>query len=114
MPLQPSSSGSPVAVTNGAMTAVEGCAAISDSAGNLLFYTNGETSENGFLRIKIEDLILKNGFYYGKHLPDKSVIEAINQRFSIHQIKLSEKEITEFDVLKIVNRKDVGVNWLKK
>ena len=78
------------------------------------FYTNGETSENGFLRIKMEDLILKNGFYYGKHLPDKSVIEAINQRLSIHQIKLSEKEITEFDVLKIVYSKDVGVNWLKK
>ncbi len=40
------SSGSPVAVTNGAMTAVEGCAAISDSAGNLLFYTNGESVWN--------------------------------------------------------------------
>ena len=39
-------SGSPVAVTNGAMSAVEGCAAISDSAGNLLFYTNGESIWN--------------------------------------------------------------------
>ncbi len=35
------SSGSPVAVTNGSMNAIEGCATISDSAGNLLFYTNG-------------------------------------------------------------------------
>lgn len=40
------SSGSPVAVTNGVMTAVEGCSAISDSAGNLLFYTNGESVWN--------------------------------------------------------------------
>ncbi len=33
--------GSPVALTNGAMVSFEGTAAISDMAGNLLFYTNG-------------------------------------------------------------------------
>ncbi|MEO8147659.1 MAG: T9SS type A sorting domain-containing protein [Bacteroidia bacterium] len=33
--------GSPVAVTNGAMNTYEGNATISDSSGNLLFYTNG-------------------------------------------------------------------------
>jgi PKD repeat protein len=31
----------PTALNNGAMTANEGCAAISDNVGNLLFYTNG-------------------------------------------------------------------------
>ena len=31
----------PVALTNGALTAFEGCATISDLNGNLLFYTNG-------------------------------------------------------------------------
>ena len=35
------SSGSPGALTNGALTSDEGCSSISDSAGNLLFYTNG-------------------------------------------------------------------------
>ncbi|MFH2096139.1 MAG: PKD domain-containing protein, partial [Bacteroidota bacterium] len=34
-------SGSPVALTNGQMNAFEGCATISDSQGNLLFYTDG-------------------------------------------------------------------------
>jgi hypothetical protein len=34
-------SGSPVALTNGSMYAGEGCSSISDSNGNLLFYTNG-------------------------------------------------------------------------
>lgn len=34
-------SGSPVALTNSAMWTHEGCASICDSAGNLLFYTNG-------------------------------------------------------------------------
>src|SRR5437868_11368155 len=33
----------PTLLTNGAMSTSEGCAAISDSAGNLLFYTSGFT-----------------------------------------------------------------------
>jgi gliding motility-associated-like protein len=38
--------GSPVALTNGALSTTEGCASISDAAGNLLFYTNGITIWN--------------------------------------------------------------------
>ena len=34
-------SGSPVALTDGALFSNEGCATISDNSGNLLFYTNG-------------------------------------------------------------------------
>jgi gliding motility-associated-like protein len=34
-------SGSPVALTNSAMSTTEGCASISDASGNLMFYTNG-------------------------------------------------------------------------
>ncbi|MCO6175242.1 T9SS type B sorting domain-containing protein [Flavobacterium sp. NRK F10] len=36
-------SGSPVALTNGQLNTLEGCATISDSSGNLLFYTDGIT-----------------------------------------------------------------------
>src|SRR6185295_5716086 len=36
------SGGSPVAFTNGSLISDEGCSTISDNAGNLLFYTNGE------------------------------------------------------------------------
>lgn len=39
-------SGSPVALTNGALITTEGVATISDNAGNLLFYTNGITVWN--------------------------------------------------------------------
>jgi hypothetical protein len=39
-------SGSPVALTNGALTTTEGVASISDQSGNLLFYTNGITVWN--------------------------------------------------------------------
>jgi hypothetical protein len=39
-------SGTPVALTNGALTTTEGVATISDNSGNLLFYTNGVTVWN--------------------------------------------------------------------
>ena len=39
-------SGNPVALANGAMATNEGCASISDNAGNLLFYTDGITVWN--------------------------------------------------------------------
>lgn len=40
------SSGQPVADTTGKLESIEGCATISDTAGNLLFYSNGETAWN--------------------------------------------------------------------
>ena len=39
-------SGTPVALTNGALTTIEGVATLSDNSGNLLFYTNGVTVWN--------------------------------------------------------------------
>jgi hypothetical protein len=39
-------SGSPVALTNGALSTTEGVATISDNSGNILFYTNGLTVWN--------------------------------------------------------------------
>ncbi len=37
------SSGTPVPITNSPITAEEGCASISDTCGNLLFFTDGDT-----------------------------------------------------------------------
>ena len=39
-------SGTPVALTDGALFTAEGCASISDNGGNLLFYTNGDSVWN--------------------------------------------------------------------
>ena len=39
-------SGGPVALNNGSLFTTEGCATMSDKAGNLLFYTNGVTVWN--------------------------------------------------------------------
>ena len=77
-------------------------------------YNNGETSEKGFSKIRIKEGVFKDGFYLGNLQKDTLVINAINQRLSLHQIKLSEKDIMQFDVTKIVGKKDVGVSWLKK
>ena len=40
------SSGTPIAISNGQLSTVEGCATVSDKKGNLLFYTNGENVWN--------------------------------------------------------------------
>ena len=39
-------SGTPIAITDGALHTLEGCAAISNSSGSLLFYTDGDTVWN--------------------------------------------------------------------
>jgi ABC-type metal ion transport system substrate-binding protein len=44
---------------------------------------------------------------------DSKVFDEINKRLSIHGIKLSSKEITDFNPNWILKKKDVGVNWIK-
>src|ERR1700733_15315002 len=48
-------SGTPVSLNNGAMYTDEGCTSISDSSGNLLFYSDGVTVYNA------NHLIMQNG-----------------------------------------------------
>ena len=48
-------SGSPVALTNSSMRALEGCATIADQNGDLMFYTNGDTVWNK------NHMIMQNG-----------------------------------------------------
>lgn len=84
---------------------------IKDSKSSFIF-SDKMTSEKGFNKGKEKELMLKEGFYSTKLKVDESVIKAINQRLEIHTIKLSQKEIIEFDIAKIVNKKAVGVNWL--
>ena len=56
------SSGSPVAVTNGALYTDEGCSSISDANGQLLFYTNGITVYNS------NHIQMPNGFMLNGNL----------------------------------------------
>lgn len=55
------SSGSPVALTDGAMYTLEGCTSVSDSDGKLLFYTNGMTVWNNNHAVMINGTGLLGG-----------------------------------------------------
>jgi hypothetical protein len=63
-------SGSPVALTNGSMFTTEGCASIADSAGNLLFYTDGVTVYN-----KVHSVMVNgNGLLGGNSSTESAII----------------------------------------
>jgi poly(beta-D-mannuronate) lyase len=81
--------------------------------GNDNFYTNGTTYAKGFIYKKSKDFSMKNGLIGCDKTIDKSIIETINDRLEIHQIKLSEKEITQFNPNWKLEKKDVGVSWIK-
>jgi len=78
------------------------------------FYTNGNTNETGFLTINQIMISKKNAFLMVNHSVDKTAIDSINQRLSIHNIKLSENEIAQFNPKWKLNKNDVGVNWIIK
>lgn len=76
-------------------------------------YTNGKTNELGFSLIKINQLQFQNGIYSVKTKINQKVFDEINKRLSIHGIKLSKNEITDFNPYWILKKKDVGVSWMK-
>ena len=76
-------------------------------------FTNGKTSESGFSFVNLNEFSLQNGIYKVKTKIDSKVFDEINKRLSIHGIKLSSKEITDFNPNWILKKKDVGVNWIK-
>lgn len=77
------------------------------------FFTNGKTTEPGFSSIKLNQIPFNNKFYEVKTKIDSTVSDEINQRLSIHNIKLNDSEITIFNPNSILKKKDVGVSWIK-
>lgn len=78
------------------------------------FYTNGgNVGVKGFEAIKEKDVVKQNGFSFYKMKIDEAIINSINQRLSIHQIRLTNKEIICFNPEWKINKKDVGVSWIK-
>jgi len=77
------------------------------------FFTNGKTTEPGFSSIKLNQIPFNNKFYEVKTKIDSTVSDEINQRLSIHNIKLNDSEITIFNPNWILKKKDVGVSWIK-
>jgi hypothetical protein len=77
------------------------------------FFTNGKTNEPGFSLIDLKQIPFNNNFYEVKSNCDPSVLNEINQRLLIHNIKLNNSEITIFNLNWILKKKDVGVSWIK-
>ncbi len=77
------------------------------------FFTNGKTKEPGFYLIKLKQIPFNNKFYEVKIKIDYSVSAEINNRLSIHNIKLNDSEITIFNPNWILKKKDVGASWIK-
>ena len=76
-------------------------------------YTNGNTYESGFSLAKQNDFPLQNGIFEVKTRVNAQVANEINYRLAIHNIKLTDSEITEFNPNWILKKKDVGVSWMK-
>ena len=77
------------------------------------FFTNGKTTEPGFSLIKLKQIPFNNKFYEVKTKIDSTVSDEINNRLSIHNIKLNDSEIIIFNPNWILKKKDVGVSWIK-
>ena len=60
-----------------------------------------------------KEILQKAGFNFVNQKVDRGVIDLINKRLELQHLKLSEKEIMEFDPSWIVGKKDVGVSWMK-
>ena len=82
-----------------------------DSKENL--YTNGNTNESGFSLVNLNEFVLQNGIFEVKTKVNSHVVNEINNRLAIHNIKLTDSEITEFNPNWIMKKKDVGVSWMK-
>ena len=78
------------------------------------FFTNGNSKQPGFSLLKSKEFSSQNGIYKVKPQVNQKVLEDINNRLSIHNIKLSDAEITEFNPNWILKKKDVGVSWIKQ
>ncbi len=76
-------------------------------------HTDSGQYEKGFSTIKSKAITSKNGFSFTPLSIDKAAMDSINQRLAIHNIKLTDKDIMQFDPKWKLAKKDVGVSWLK-
>jgi poly(beta-D-mannuronate) lyase len=77
-------------------------------------YTNGgSVGVKGFDQVKEKELDKVGEFILPKIEVDDAITNLINKRLAIHNIHLSSKEITSFNPKWKLDKKDVGVSWIK-
>ncbi len=78
------------------------------------FYTNGGSiGVKGFEAIKEKDIVKQNGFDSYKTTTDDAIIKNINQRLAVHNIHLTNEDITHYNPKWKLSKKDVGVSWVR-
>jgi hypothetical protein len=68
-------------------------------------YTNGNSKEKGFSKVKQNEFPLKKGIYEVKTKVNSQAVNEINNRLAIHNIRLTDSEITEFNSNWILKKK---------
>lgn len=76
-------------------------------------FNNASNSYKGFNRIKSSQVKMKDQFISVEMKPDVSFVKLINARLAVHNINLSEKEMTTFNPAWKLKKEDVGVSWMK-
>jgi poly(beta-D-mannuronate) lyase len=77
------------------------------------YFTNGTTTEQGFVMVKAKKIVTKDGFKCIQQSVDKTIVSKINERLALHHIKLTETEITKFNPKWKLKKEAVGVTWIK-
>ena len=77
------------------------------------FFSNGINNYKGFSSIKSSQVKMKDGFVQLEMNPDANVVKLINARLAVHNINLTEKEMTTFNPAWKLKKEDVGVSWMK-
>ena len=65
-------------------------------------------------KVSLLEIKEKDMFFYLEKSVNNTIVDSINQRLAIHNIKLTEKEITQFDPKWKLSKNDVGVSWFRK
>ncbi len=76
-------------------------------------FSNAKNSYQGFNSIKSSQVKKKNGFISVEMKLDTAIVNIINARLAIHNISLSEKEMTNFNSAWKLKKEDLGVTWMK-
>lgn len=76
-------------------------------------YSNSNNSFKGFTAVKAEKLSKQNGFILALINPDVNMQNLIFSRLAVHNITLTEKDMTLFDIAWKLKKQSVWVTWMK-
>ena len=76
-------------------------------------YTKSKSKQNGFLLISDDKISTEKDMKIVHHQVDKSLLDVINKRLSIHDIQMVENDICCFNPDWKLSKDKIGVSWIK-